>query len=348
MSRANGFKDTLEASPGCEVASLDFGGIEAVMTGWFANDPVYMRLATLGVHSYVTTNYIHEFVDKTFQPADLKWSDEDLDGYFTATKKDFPKPYKACKVVVHSTNYGAVPFGIYSNQPEVFGSVKNAELIQNFYFDIAPLIKQYQKDTIFLAAKYHYLGGWDGPSKHPYGYKFSFWDVENFKYLKQGEGASWRAAGKKVVEMNGTEFGVTLGKDAKAAIGCRPQSTAAGKIKAAAVELGVPGEENYIGDVYYGKTPLRAMIHDEFWLEYPKEKRDYVLTRAVKAMTRPIATMPCPPEWGVGSFLKLGVSVKVGQDYGKGLIDVTKDYYSKLGETATDVYREGEEEDGEE
>lgn len=352
-SLASGYRDCLEAAPGCKMISIDFAGIEAVMSGWFANDPAYMRLATLGVHSYIASNYVHDFVDPQIEAASLEWPDEKLDEYFQWIKAEYPKPYKANKIVVHSSAYGATPYGIYKNQPEVFGSIKNAEAIQQYFFRVAPLIKKYQDETIVHAARDHFIGGTSGPTKHPYGYKFYFYDV--IKYEAQASEADanrLRKLGIEIVYFQKKPFAKLLSNDAKPAIGCRPQSTAGGKLKKTTVRLTKPGMPNYIGDAFYGRTPIRAYVHDEYWLEVPDASVDEVIRKTVAEMTAPIEEMPCPEEWGIGPYVRLGVSVKVGRNLGDckphnpgGLVDVTKDYYRKTGKLAGDVYREGEEEE---
>jgi hypothetical protein len=72
---------------------------------------------------------------------------------------------------------------------------------------------------------------------------------------------------------------------------------------------------SYIGDVYEGRTPLRAPIHDSLVLEIPNAHLDRVVEIAVREMQRPIAALPCDPAWGMGDCLSIGVDGKVGLDW---------------------------------
>src|SRR5581483_6706698 len=46
------FKSLIHATPGHVLIKRDYSGIDAVLTGYFAHDPEYMRLALLGVHTF--------------------------------------------------------------------------------------------------------------------------------------------------------------------------------------------------------------------------------------------------------------------------------------------------------
>lgn len=97
-----------------------------------------------------------------------------------------------------------------------------------------------------------------------------------------------------------------------------PQSTARGVLTEACFPLFDPDDDPalYIGDAYFGRTPLRAPIHDSLLLEVPTRKVDRVIERVQQAMGRPVEALPCPPEWGMGPYLTIGVDGKIGDDWG--------------------------------
>ena len=64
-----------------------------------------------------------------------------------------------------------------------------------------------------------------------------------------------------------------------------------------------PESSYYIGDTFYGKTPLRSPIHDSLLLEVPRSKVDFILEKVHAAMTHPVIQQPCPEEWGIGEYL---------------------------------------------
>ena len=101
-----------------------------------------------------------------------------------------------------------------------------------------------------------------------------------------------------------------------------PQSIAAGVLKEALLRLFLPDSPSYIGDAYFGRTPLRAPIHDSGLFEIPDRCFDRVLERIVREMTRAVPELPL--DWiepatraklGLGSHLHIGVAAKSGRDW---------------------------------
>lgn len=305
-SLAAGFKHCLIAAPGCKLVEADFSGIEAVLTGWFAGDPLYIRLAFLGVHAWLTSHVIGK-------PADLSWSDADLGAYFKDIKKYYDAEYQRCKRTVHGVSYGLTPYGMHERFPRNFPTLASAKRVVDLFFSIAPTIPKFQNTVREIAYKQNYLGG---PGAHPFGYKHWFWDVFNYRKISDAAYVTRLRTGQPASRMNGQCYAIQFGEDAKRAVAFLPQSTAGGEIKEVGLRLHNPEEQNYIGDAFYGRTPTRALIHDSFLLEVPDAQVDSVIEKVVQEMTRPILQLPCPVEWGLGSHLKINVAVKLGQNWG--------------------------------
>lgn len=95
-----------------------------------------------------------------------------------------------------------------------------------------------------------------------------------------------------------------------------PQSTAAGNLKEACLYLfAEPDHPSYIGDAYYGKTPLRAPIHDSLLLEVPERQVERVTECVYREMLRPVEEQPLPADWGYGPYLTIGVEAKYGRNW---------------------------------
>lgn len=304
---ADEFRRCVVAQPGCKLVSGDFASIEAVETGWCSGDRDYMRLALLGIHDYVTAHRVGA-------PTDLRWSDADIAAYHAEIKAKHKALREKIKRVVHETNYWATPKGMYLNDPDTFSNEADARELQNFYYTLCPKLKSWQITMAETAHRQGYLGG----RAHPYGYVHWFWNVKSFTKLNRAQAQAVRARGGQIVEIGGSLFSVGWGEDAKRAVAFFPQSISAGVIYETMLELfdpETPYPSSYIGDLYFSKTPLRAQVHDELLLEVPDSKVDQAVTAMRAAMTRPIEEQPCPPEWGMGLHLKLGVSIKVGQNW---------------------------------
>jgi hypothetical protein len=135
-------------------------------------------------------------------------------------------------------------------------------------------------------------------------------------------------SGKPSAEINGRWFGIDWGEDSKRVIAFYPQSTAAGVLKRSIRALFHPDSPSYIGDAYYGKTPLRAPIHDSLLLEVPDREWDRVLEAVYREMLRPVLEQPMPQAWGLGPYLTVGVEAKVGRGLSDWNVGYTRPRYT--------------------
>jgi hypothetical protein len=96
-----------------------------------------------------------------------------------------------------------------------------------------------------------------------------------------------------------------------------PQSIASGVLKEALLRLlADPASSSYIGDVYFGRTPLRAPIHDSLLLEIPDRQWDRVVEIVCMEMQRPVIEQPLPESWArAGEYVAIGVAAKAGKNW---------------------------------
>lgn len=299
---ASGFRFCVVAAPGCKLIEVDFSGIEGVLTGYFMGDPNFIRIAKLSMNAHLTS-----YLPEVNEPGDLSWPVERLVDHFAHIKEAYPAQYDAGKRVVYLTSYCGTPRMMHMTYPDTFPTIRSAEKVQQIYFDIAPKLQPWQHAVQELAYKQGYLGG---PGAHPFGYRHFFYNVLSFRPLK-----GVAPAGSQVARIGGRNYLVARGEDAKRAVAFFPQSTAAGILKECMLRLFTPGMPNYIGDAFYGKTPLRAPIHDALLLEVPDELVEEVLRKVVFEMTQPVLQLPMPVEWGLGPYLAIGVEAKVGRNW---------------------------------
>lgn len=315
---AAGFRRCIVASPGCKLIELDFSGIEAVQLAWYARDPLLHRLAGLGLHAYLASHLLG-------RPADLAWSDADLLAYFKEIKTHEAYTYDQAKRNVHGNGYGMTPHGMWMMFPHLYPTLKSAERVQDIYFECAPAVPKLQNDIRMRAYEQGYIGGamdrkyntiLDDHNAHPYAYRHDFFDVVTLKPV--GPEAVKRLERERIpiVYLNDRPYAATWGPDSKRCLAFYPQSTAAGNLKEAAIYLfAEPDLPTYIGDAYYGQTPLRAPIHDSLLLEVPDSWVDFVLECAFTEMLRPIEEQPLPTGWNRGTYLTIGVEAKIGTDW---------------------------------
>ncbi len=319
-SLAAGFRSCVVAAPDCRLLEADFSAIESVETGWFGRDPNYLRLSKLGVHAGLASHVLG-------RPYDPGWSDADLSRYFgeikSSDKQVEKDAYERSKRFIHGYSYGLSVHGMVLQFPEIFPTMKVAEKYADLFRAMAPEVIKWQRATREFAFKNHYLGG---TGLHPFGYKHWFWSVFTYKKITQGQYYAilnkYRQKGQEadapLAVINGQYFKVSLGEDGKRCLAFYPQSTAAGVLKEAILRLFTPESPSYIGDAYFGKTPLRAPIHDSLLLEVPNRQWDRVCEHVFREMQRPIPEQPLTgPLAQFGDFLSIGVAAKQGLDWGE-------------------------------
>ena len=328
-SLASGFRRCVVASPGCRLLEVDFSAIEAVETGYCARDPKLIRLARLGIHSYLIAARLND-------APDLAAADADIAAHLKEVKKKAGTLlYDQIKHTVYGVFYGQTPIGLQYTWPKLYPTQKSAEELVEFMFAQLPSVRVFQQAVCNTAAFQHCLGGpgeyhFQPQSKstagtvkgHPYGYKHWFWSIYTYRRLNAAQYyrlvAKARREGKEppVVEINGQYFRMAHGPDANRAIAFYPQSIARGVLTEALLRLLIdPDSSSYIGDTFFGRTPLRAPIHDSGLFDVPMRQWDRVVERVTMEMQRPILEQPIPAAWGMGSHLAIGVAAKGGLDW---------------------------------
>ena len=311
----------MEVRRGSCLAEVDYSGIEAVLVGWFARDPNYIRLATLGVHSGLASHLLGE----PYDPGQLATDPAAVKVYLKTIKQRALKKavaqstlYDVSKRVVHGSAYGLTPVGMTKNWPGLFPRVSAAQKAQQAYFAMAPSIPRWQTQVQQFAYDHGFLGGpGEPPYGHPFAYKHWFWAVSSLRPLTTAAAHKRTAAGEPIVWVHEKPYAQIHGEDAKRAIAFYPQSTGRAILTEAMLALFDPASETYIGDAYFGRTPLRAPIHDSLFLELPWRIADRVLEIVCAVMSAPIAAMPNPAAWNLGTHLSIGVEAKVGSDWSR-------------------------------
>ena len=266
------------AAPGSVLLSCDFAAIEAVLVGYFANSPRYVRLAKLGVHDFFNS-YVLRDQGKIDHPAVVEWSDADLKAFFADLKKRFYKERAGSKQCVYLSAYGGTPREMYRKHPELFDSEAHARRLRELYFALFPDILVWQRHTIEEAHDTGYL-------RAPFGHIHRFWRVKEWT-KRNGE---WEARD---------------GDDANAALAFKPQNTAARITNEAILRM---HDETLAG----GRMSrfLRLQVHDDLTSEVPEPLLEAYGRRKIEIMTAPVPVLELP--WAPGEHLSIGVEAKVG------------------------------------
>ena len=319
---------------GARLLEVDFSGIEGVLTGYFQRDPHFMWLATLGVHAGLASHILG-------RPYFPEWSTPDIAAYFKQIKAAEPVIYDRAKHTTHGINYGLTIHGMVRNFPQSFPTLKVAKQYERVYHEMAPALPQFHQDIRQIAYDLNYLGGAQPPVNpsnavakvlarnpslacHPFGYRHWFWSVIGYRKIPYALYLKRLRAHEAVAEIAGQYYAVILGDDAKRAVAFYPQSTAAAILTEVMLRLFDPEHPSYIGDAYYGRTPLRAPIHDSLLLEVPHRAWDRVVEAVYREMLRPIPELPLDwvsaadrERFGLGPLLSIGVEGKAGTSWGE-------------------------------
>lgn len=271
--------------PGHTLLARDFSGIEAVLVGYFAMFPEYIRLAKLDVHSFYTAYgmYMLEGRLKASDLPELSWPDERLIPHLKWLKTEFNSERNSLyKHLIHGANFMQGPQGAAEKillETGVAHPVKKVGKLMDVYFDIFPQIKKWHTSTLNQADK-------DGFLRNPFSYVHRFnrvfsWELEYGKWVKSN------------------------GPDSNKAIAFLPQSTAAGIIKEVMLRL------------YYDRFSdagqyLRLLVHDELFCEPTDDTLANLDLILQEEMERPIPELALPASYGMGPYLSILTEAKQG------------------------------------
>lgn len=199
MARAaDAIRGSFLPDPGYVFMEFDWKAIEALLVGYFAQDPDYMRVARLGVHAYVASHGIG-------QPADLSLPDADLIRYFEEIKESYPDAYAMYKKANHSGNYGQ---GINNLAKDLGVTPARAREIREIINRASPRVAAWKAATIRRAHS-------DGKLVNPFGYVQVF-----FAALQKNDFGEWE-----------------WGREANEVLAFLPQSTGAGMLRKSLLQV---------------------------------------------------------------------------------------------------------------
>jgi hypothetical protein len=306
----NYVKEIFVAPKGHIFWERDFSGIEAVLVGYFAGAPNYIRLAKTDVHSFYTAHALHVLDPARVLANDLpqlSWPHAQLEKRLKELKKEFNKERNGLyKHLVHGANYLQTPKGaqghIFKNTNVAY-DVKLIAKVMGVYFELFPEIRNWHRDLCNRVdgtkrkassgiGSAESIDPWTLGvcyARNPFGYVHHFYNVLDWEKV-------------------GDEWFSTYGEDAKRLVSFLPQSTAAAIIKQAAKRI-------FYEYPHVGET-LRLLIHDSVLGECREEQLEECLEVSGNVMSAPIPELPLDPTWGMGEFLTINTEAKVGNTWG--------------------------------
>lgn len=283
-------RNLIVARDGHTFLARDYSGIEAVLVGYFAACPRYIRLAKMDVHSFYTAYGLNALDGRvaTSDLPDASWPDEKLKPALAHIKKNFKEDRNNLyKHLVHGANFYQGAKGAQEKihlETGIEYPVKTVQRVMDVYFELFPEIRKWHNNLWLQVER-------DGYIRNPFGYIQRFNKV--FDYDKIG--GQWVKS---------------PGPDANKVVASGPQSTAAGIITEAMMRL------------YYDRFEeagqwLRLLVHDELFLEVPDPEVDRVEGVLTEEMERPIPELAMPASWGMGENLVILTEGKRGKRWGE-------------------------------
>lgn len=282
-------RNLIIGTPGYLLHARDYSGIEAVLVGYFACSPNYIRLAKMDVHSFYTAYALNQ-LDGRVSSADLpqlSWSDEKLKEHLAGIKSEFKKDRNSLyKHLVHGANFMQGPTGardkIFS-ETRIEHPVKLVSRVMDIYFELFPEIRRWHQVELLQAHD-------NGYCRNPFNYVHRFYHV--YKWTKVG--GKWEKS---------------PGSDSNKVIAFKPQSTAAAIIKEAILRL-------FFNRFEEAGQYLRLQVHDELFNEVPEEYVSQFDVILKEEMERPIVEMPLPASYNMGPYLTIDTEPKTGYRWG--------------------------------
>ncbi len=175
-SHAKGFRRCVLAEPGHTLVEIDMTAFHAKTLGFEAQDPSYMRLAALDIHSYVAAHLLKlDGVDYW-----LELSDEELGERLAAVKKQHKdtRDFKA-KPAILGIGFGLGVNKLFSMNEDSFASKREAQHVMDVVRNTFPRVFEWQTYIREKAQRQSYL-------QSRFGFIRRFYDVLRFEPERGG------------------------------------------------------------------------------------------------------------------------------------------------------------------
>jgi hypothetical protein len=271
------------ARPGYRLVQIDSSAVEAVMQGYFQNDPVYMALASKSIHAWLSCKQLG-----------LEFTPENVE----KVKAEHEGLYLKMKVTNYLTNFGGGAYLLWQTFPENFPTKKSAEDAQSLLYALLPTLKAY-----------HHSVRWEAHTKtfleSPWGYRHYYYDV-----FKPGWGDKIELGkdAKRAVSFKPQNSNAGFQKDNLLLLAASPIDGPA-FTKLADV---VPQWEDIKKEIAAGNTwarfmPTNVSIHDSACLDCEIPLVERAAESQLAIFTRPIPEM---------RGLRIGAEVEAGENWG--------------------------------
>jgi DNA polymerase-1 len=227
-------------TPGRVLMEVDWQAMEAVLTGYFADDPDFIKLSLVDGHSAFAQHILlnRGIIDRVVQPSDPEFPE-----YMKWIKTTYPEDRFEAKTVNLATGYG-MQWKHLSEKLRC--SAAQAKTYLQLKDEMAPKVAAWKQSTWREAHSKGYL-------ETPFGYRNYYWNV--LEPIKNKPG-SFRP-----------------GKEANEALAFRPQSSGAAMLRECMLDL-APLD----GSLFWFLAPIHDAVLVEVEPSHAKEAFDVIST----------------------------------------------------------------------
>jgi len=294
----------IEPRPGYRIIEADFKAFHVLTTGFEANDPDYMRLARLDMHSFIAAT---QLVNLAKSDDLLKLSDKDLMRVLKDFRKDeralYPGPGgikvpfefvrgKQAKPAILGYGFGMQPPRFYHENEEFLPSLDYAYSVFKGLDNQFPITCRWRKEIVMFVDRNNGIL----ITRHGFVRRFSCcvdkFPVEAGYRVKPGEVIR--------VHSDGMHWCFGPGDDAEAIIACTPANDAFGMIKETMIRM----QEQDLLEKY----GLIIPIHDALVFECPDRYVDECLVTVKREMERPSEILILPNGEGLWCEAELSIN----------------------------------------
>ncbi len=322
LTLGKAIRSMVAAPPGHRLVAADYRAFHVLTTGYEANDPKYMRLARLDMHSFFAATRLVKVYDSSEL---LRMSDKDLSECLNALKADKTPRYhvagfqdlqpfklirdKMAKPAILGYGFGLQAAHLQHDNQEFIRTVGEAERLIVGLDEEFPVTYQWRKNIPGLAER---QGGWL-ISKHGYIRHFNCL-IDRFMVDQTYQPRENRGE-KLVKDRDGNWWCIAPGDDNEACIAFLPANDAFGMIREG--HLRMSGYTDWYSPVQTGEDLMEKYgfiipLHDENVWCCRTELVDQLLEDAHREMTRESDVLRLPD----GSGLWCDVEFQISPDGG--------------------------------
>jgi len=269
------------ASPGCKLVQTDSSAVEAVMQGYYMNDPEYMSTASKSIHAWLACKAL----GLPFTPDNVE-----------KVKREHEGLYLKMKVVNYLTNFGGGARLIKDTFPDDFPDLRSAQAAQDQLYALLPTLKAYHHAVRWEAHTKTYL-------ETPWGYRHWYYDV--FKPAHDGSIQFGKDA-KRCVAMKPQNSNAAFQKDNLLLLATSPIEEAP-ITELVKVDWPTANAAIVAGETWARFMPTNVSVHDSACLDVESSYVERAKQAELAIFTRPIPEM---------RGLRIGAEVEIGNNWG--------------------------------